>query len=82
MLGYGVFCSGINGGLDRRRQKQPVNLLLDFIEEANPTMHFIKPERVDIIDLFKEVYHAAGFFRQGDLVMFPRWTPPRSLSTF
>lgn len=57
--------------LTRCRCKQPVNLILDVVKEAVPTVHIAKSERAYIIDLFKKVYYDYWTNQQGNLVMVP-----------
>lgn len=64
-----VFHSSTKGNLSRRRRKQPANLLLDVVGEAVPTVNLSKSKRVDIVDLFKDLYHKYWANQQGDLVM-------------
>lgn len=54
-----VFCSSNKGNINRRLQ-YPANLLLGFIKEAGPNVLIINPQRANIIDSFKDVYHNTG----------------------
>lgn len=51
-----AYCSGTKGDLERRRRKQPANLLHDVIKESVPHAHISKAERADIVDSFKDLY--------------------------
>lgn len=66
-----VFHSFTKGDLSRRRSKQSLNLILNFVKEALPTMHISKSERVDIFNFFKNLHHDYWANQQGELVMVP-----------
>lgn len=57
--------------LDRRRRKNPVNLLLGIIGESIPWIHISKAEWADIVNSLWELYHDYWANTKGELSMIP-----------